>query len=46
MKIIRYMQLLRQQIMGLSSSINHLLSFNMKQIKTLMRLKITFKSPL
>lgn len=44
MKIIRYMQLLRQQIMGLSSSINRLLSFNMKQIKTLMRLKITFKS--
>ena len=38
------MQLLRQQIMGLSSSINRLLSFNMKQIKTLMRLKITFKS--
>ena len=37
MKIIRYMQLLRQQIMGLSSSINRLLSFNMKQIKTLMR---------
>ncbi len=46
MKIIRYMQLLRQQIMELSSSINRPLSFNMKQIKTLMRLKITFKSPL
>lgn len=44
MKIIRYMQLLRQQIMELSSSINRPLSFNMKQIKTFMRLKITFKS--